>query len=93
MHMVHSPLNPTISSASVLQITAVHAESLVWDGLDEGGSKAGWCFKKKSSKIVNNFHAFFSRKLTNVTVINASVRSVIFSVLYLCEWLISFDRN
>ena len=62
MHMVHSPLNPTISSASVLQITAVHAESLVWDGLYVGWSKAGWCFKK-SSKIVNNFHAIFSRKI------------------------------
>ena len=46
MHMVHSPLNPTISSASVLQITAVHAESLVWDGLYVGWSKAGWCLKK-----------------------------------------------
>jgi len=44
--MVHSPLNPTISWASVLQITAVHAESLVWDGLYVGWSKAGWCLKK-----------------------------------------------
>ena len=51
MYKVHSPLNPTISSASVLQITAVHTERLVLGGLDEGWSKKGWLvFQKNHQK-------------------------------------------
>jgi len=43
MVLQHFPLNPTISSVRVLQITALHTESLV-----EGGKERKYCLQMPS---------------------------------------------